>query len=86
MALETLSMTFPPLFADLPDVFAERFDPEAPWALLGDPLDEVLDALPSSDIRIRLSDGQTVNVQIHRGTKIVTLAVKLGSQPSSPQG
>jgi UDP-N-acetylglucosamine diphosphorylase / glucose-1-phosphate thymidylyltransferase / UDP-N-acetylgalactosamine diphosphorylase / glucosamine-1-phosphate N-acetyltransferase / galactosamine-1-phosphate N-acetyltransferase len=55
MALETLSMTFPTLFADLPDAFAARFDPESPWSLLGDPLDEVLAALPSSDIRIRLS-------------------------------
>lgn len=55
MALETLSTTFPPLFAGLPGAFAERFDPEAPWALLGDALDEVLAALPSSDIRIRLS-------------------------------
>lgn len=48
-------MAFPTLFADLPDAFAARFDPEAPWTLLGDPLDEVLAGLPSSDIRIRLS-------------------------------
>lgn len=55
MALETLSTTFPTLFADLPDAFAARFDPESPWSLLGDPLDEVLAALPSADVRIRLS-------------------------------
>jgi S1-C subfamily serine protease len=42
--------------------------------------DELRDALASR------KPGQTVNVQIHRGTKIVTLAVKLGSQPSTPQG
>ncbi len=37
----------PPLFSNLPHVFARYFDPEAPWTLLGDPLDEVLAALPS---------------------------------------
>lgn len=42
----------PVLFDGLPDAFAVRFDPEAPWALLGDPLDEILDALPSEDVRI----------------------------------
>jgi UDP-N-acetylglucosamine diphosphorylase / glucose-1-phosphate thymidylyltransferase / UDP-N-acetylgalactosamine diphosphorylase / glucosamine-1-phosphate N-acetyltransferase / galactosamine-1-phosphate N-acetyltransferase len=45
----------PPLFAELPDVFAARFDPAAPWSLLGEPLDEVLASLPSSDIQARLS-------------------------------
>jgi NDP-sugar pyrophosphorylase family protein len=45
----------PPLFAALPDPFAERFDPAAPWALLGDPLDEVLAGLPSSDLQGQLS-------------------------------
>jgi NDP-sugar pyrophosphorylase family protein len=45
----------PRLFAELPDAFASRLDPEAPWALLGEPLDEILDALPSDDVRIRVS-------------------------------
>jgi NDP-sugar pyrophosphorylase family protein len=45
----------PPLFAQLPDPFAERFDPAAPWALLGDPLDEILAGLPSSEIHGQLS-------------------------------
>jgi len=45
----------PPLFSELPDPFAQRFDPSAPWLLLGDPLDEVLAGLPSSDIRGQLS-------------------------------
>lgn len=44
----------PELFADLPDAFAEYFDPFAPWALLGEPLDEVLGALPSSEIHINV--------------------------------
>jgi len=45
----------PSLFAELPDCFAARFDAAAPWALLGEPLDEVLAALPSSDLRGQLS-------------------------------
>jgi UDP-N-acetylglucosamine diphosphorylase / glucose-1-phosphate thymidylyltransferase / UDP-N-acetylgalactosamine diphosphorylase / glucosamine-1-phosphate N-acetyltransferase / galactosamine-1-phosphate N-acetyltransferase len=46
---------FPPLFARLPDAFAERYDPAAPWELLGEPLDDVLAALPSSEIHGQLS-------------------------------
>lgn len=42
--------------------------------------DELRDALSSR------KPGQTVDVQIHRGQKRVTLAVRLGRQPSSPQG
>jgi NDP-sugar pyrophosphorylase family protein len=45
----------PPLFADLPDLFAARFDAAAPWALLGEALDEVLSQLPASDIQGQLS-------------------------------
>ncbi|HEX2225218.1 MAG TPA: hypothetical protein VHN15_13540, partial [Thermoanaerobaculia bacterium] len=41
----------PPLWAELPDFFAARLDPEAPWTLLGDALDELLAGLPSSDIQ-----------------------------------
>jgi bifunctional UDP-N-acetylglucosamine pyrophosphorylase / glucosamine-1-phosphate N-acetyltransferase len=47
--------SLPPLFAELPPPFAERFDPSAPWALLGRPLDDVLAALPSSDLQGQLS-------------------------------
>ena len=42
--------------------------------------DELRDVLASH------KPGRTVEVQIHRGTKIVTLEVTLGRQPSSPQG
>ncbi|HYN21354.1 MAG TPA: glucose-1-phosphate thymidylyltransferase [Thermoanaerobaculia bacterium] len=45
----------PALFAELPHPFAEQLDPAAPWLLLGDPLDAVLDSLPSDDIRIRIA-------------------------------
>ena len=46
--------TLPELFASLPEPFAASFDPDAPWALLGEPLDAVLAALPSSAIAVRL--------------------------------
>jgi len=42
--------------------------------------DELRDALA------RHKPGQTVNIQIHRGTKIETVKVTLGRQSSSPQG
>ena len=41
-------------FALLPEAFAASFDPDAPWALLGEPLDAVLARLPSSGIAVRL--------------------------------
>ncbi|HTQ79259.1 MAG TPA: hypothetical protein VMM92_04625 [Thermoanaerobaculia bacterium] len=44
----------PPLFAELPEVFAGSFDPEAPWELLGEPLTAVLGSLPSQAIDVRL--------------------------------
>jgi UDP-3-O-[3-hydroxymyristoyl] glucosamine N-acyltransferase len=49
------ALVLPALFAHLPDVFASRFNPAAPWELLGEPLDEVLAALPSSEILGQLS-------------------------------
>jgi UDP-N-acetylglucosamine diphosphorylase / glucose-1-phosphate thymidylyltransferase / UDP-N-acetylgalactosamine diphosphorylase / glucosamine-1-phosphate N-acetyltransferase / galactosamine-1-phosphate N-acetyltransferase len=44
----------PPLFAELPAELAAAFDPQRPWELLGDPLDAVLAALPSSDLGSRV--------------------------------
>ena len=38
----------PPLFAELPAELAPHLDPAAPWLLLGEPLEELLAALPSS--------------------------------------
>jgi len=49
-----LSRTLPALFDALPEPFAASFDPDAPWALLGEPLDAVLAALPSAAIAVRL--------------------------------
>jgi bifunctional UDP-N-acetylglucosamine pyrophosphorylase/glucosamine-1-phosphate N-acetyltransferase len=65
--------TLPTLFADLPAVFAERYDPEVPWALLGEPLDEILDALPSSSIEVRLGPDVHLSgdqIAIGRGSRI----------------
>jgi bifunctional N-acetylglucosamine-1-phosphate-uridyltransferase/glucosamine-1-phosphate-acetyltransferase GlmU-like protein len=45
----------PELFAQLPDAFANRFNPAAPWELLDEPLDQILAGLPSSDIQGQLS-------------------------------
>lgn len=58
--------TLPPLFDDLPEPFREAFDPEAPWTLLGDPLDRLLDALPDRD----LPDGEPEGAFL-RGPRIV---------------
>jgi UDP-N-acetylglucosamine diphosphorylase / glucose-1-phosphate thymidylyltransferase / UDP-N-acetylgalactosamine diphosphorylase / glucosamine-1-phosphate N-acetyltransferase / galactosamine-1-phosphate N-acetyltransferase len=63
----------PPLFADLPGVFAGRFDPEAPWTLLGDALEEALAGLPSSDIQTGLSPDVHLagdRIVIGRGARI----------------
>jgi NDP-sugar pyrophosphorylase family protein len=45
----------PLLFAELPDAFANHFNPAAPWELLGEPLDEILASLPSSEIHGQLA-------------------------------
>ena len=53
-ALTTAAPPFPALFAELPAPLAARFDPAAPWALLGEPLDALFAALPADDIQVRL--------------------------------
>jgi len=71
--MNPLRPEMPLLFAELPDVFASRFDPEAPWTLLGDALDEVLAGLPSSDIQTGLSPDVHLagdRIVIGRGTRI----------------
>lgn len=39
-------MALPRLFETVPEPFRDAFDPEAPWELLGEPLDAVLRTLP----------------------------------------
>lgn len=66
-------MSLPPLFDELPEPFRSRFDPEAPWELLGDALDEALAALPDDAIEIPLSPDFHLaghRVAIGRGTRI----------------
>jgi UDP-N-acetylglucosamine diphosphorylase / glucose-1-phosphate thymidylyltransferase / UDP-N-acetylgalactosamine diphosphorylase / glucosamine-1-phosphate N-acetyltransferase / galactosamine-1-phosphate N-acetyltransferase len=66
-------LEIPQLFAELPEVFAKLFDPAAPWALLGDALDEVLASLPSSDIQTGLSPDVHLagdRIVIGQGTRI----------------
>lgn len=68
----------PELFAELPEPFVEHYDPAAPWALLGDALKAVLEALPSSDIRIALSPDVHLigdRIVIGAGTRIAPGAV-----------
>ncbi len=63
----------PELFAELPAVFAGHFDPEAPWALLGEALEEILAALPSDAIEARLSPDVHLSgdrLAIGRGSRI----------------
>lgn len=47
----------PQLFAALPSGLAEVFDPRRPWDLLGAPLDELLDGLPSSRLDTPIPPG-----------------------------
>jgi NDP-sugar pyrophosphorylase family protein len=56
----------PPLFAEVPEPFRDAFDPEAPWALLGEPLDRFLEALPERE----LADGAPEGAYL-RGPRIV---------------
>jgi bifunctional N-acetylglucosamine-1-phosphate-uridyltransferase/glucosamine-1-phosphate-acetyltransferase GlmU-like protein len=76
--LPTALPTLPPLFAALPEPFAEAYDPNAPWNLLGEPLDTFLEALPSSRIDIRLSPDVHLlgdGIVIGAGTRIYPGAV-----------
>lgn len=45
----------PDLFAEIPEAFRDAYDAQAPWALLGEPLEAVLQALPSEKIDVHLS-------------------------------
>jgi NDP-sugar pyrophosphorylase family protein len=71
-------MAWPRLFAALPAGLAERYDPQAPWALLGEPLEALLAALPSAAIDIRLPPDVHLigdRIAIGRGTRILPGAV-----------
>lgn len=66
-------MTLPELFAEIPEPFRAAYEPDAPWALLGEPLDAVLAALPSDGIEVRLGPDVHLagdRIAIGRGTTI----------------
>jgi NDP-sugar pyrophosphorylase family protein len=67
------AVTFPPLFAELPAPFAARYDPAAPWALLGEALAELLDGLPDDDIQSGIGPGVHLagnGIVIGRGVRL----------------
>jgi bifunctional UDP-N-acetylglucosamine pyrophosphorylase/glucosamine-1-phosphate N-acetyltransferase len=73
-----MNPTVPELFASLPEALASRFDPQRPWDLLGDPLEEVLEGLPSSALEIALSPDVHLSgdrIAIGAGTRIYPGAV-----------
>ncbi len=68
----------PELFAELPEPFRAAYDPEAPWALLGEPLDAVLAALPSSALEAPVSPDVHLlgdRIAVGAGTRILPGAV-----------
>ena len=76
--LRSHTARLPELFEELPEPFAVFYDPAAPWALLGEALDAVLGALPSSDIRISLAPEVHLSgdrIFIGEGTRIHPTAV-----------
>jgi NDP-sugar pyrophosphorylase family protein len=71
-----VTTSLPPLFASLPDVFAAYYEPEAPWALLGHPLDEILARRGTVDIDISARAHITgEGIVIGEGTRIHPTAV-----------
>jgi len=67
------SSSLPALFASLPEPFAAGFDPDAPWALLGEALDAALARLPSAAIEVRLAPEVQLagdRIAIGRGARI----------------
>jgi bifunctional UDP-N-acetylglucosamine pyrophosphorylase/glucosamine-1-phosphate N-acetyltransferase len=72
------ALDLPLLFSNLPPELAPRYDPTAPWALLGEPLDDLLAALPSSAIDGRLDPGAHLlgdRIVIHAGARVHAGAV-----------
>lgn len=71
--LQSSAVSLPPLFDDPPEPFRSPLDPEAPWELLGEPLERALAALPDDAIEIPLSPDFHLagdRIAIGRGTRI----------------
>jgi NDP-sugar pyrophosphorylase family protein len=63
----------PRLFSEIPEPFRSAYDPQAPWALLGDALDAVLDTLPSEELAVRPSPDVHLigdRIVVGKGTRI----------------
>lgn len=70
--------SLPPLFEMMPEALAARYDAGVPWELLGEALDELLDALPGERIEIPLSPDFHLlgdRIAIGQGTRILPGAV-----------
>ncbi len=70
-----------PLFAALPEAFAAALEPDAPWALLGEPLEAALSSLPSEDLRAAVGPDVHLlgdRIAIGEGTRILPGAVIQG--------
>lgn len=66
-------VSMPPLFAELPEPFRDAFDPEAPWGLLGEPLDAALAEIAEPPRSISLFEGvffRGDRIAIGEGTEI----------------
>ncbi len=71
----------PELFATLPAAFAGSYDAERPWALLDEPMEELLAALPSAEILGRVHPGAHLigdRIAIGKGSRIAPGAVVEG--------
>lgn len=67
------ALELPELFGELPEAWASAYDPRAPWALLGEPLEAFLAALPSEAIESRPAPDVHLTgdrISIGRGTRI----------------
>lgn len=63
----------PALFCEIPVPFRDAWDPEIPWALLGEPLDAVLAPLPEREVAIEVVDGAYLRgpgIVVGEGTEI----------------
>lgn len=70
--------SMPSLFDELPKPFRDAFDPEAPWSLLGEPLDAALAAITDPQLAIELPEGVHLRgsrIAIGEGTEIYPGAV-----------
>ncbi len=74
-------MNLPPLFAELPACLTARYSPEAPWELLGSPLEELLADLPDERIDGLIEPGVQISgngIVVAKGARVRSGAVLQG--------